>query len=598
MSPFVAFQFTFIVENVEVKHVVVPLIIAIIFGILWAKLDTLANTLKKQQKLFKAIVDDATEFTYLKDLDNKYIYLSPMAEKITGYKLSEFYKDKDLLDSIIYKDDLQKWLNHIHKVNDKQEIESLEFRIVTKDGKVKWIQHICSQIYDHNAIASGLRSTNIDITLRKEDEAKLNYLAYYDPLTSLGNKRLLEEDVDLLIENEKEFVLLLLDLDNFKYINDNYGHHIGDDLLKQIAIKLKKITNDKSSIAYRFGGDEFLIIYSNFNTKLNIESLCIDIVEEFNKPITIEDSIIPMTMSIGVCDSQTGKNDYTTILKNADIAMYNVKKHGKNNYIFYSDKLKRSYLQDLEFTTMLTQSIKSGGSEFYMQYQAQYDINKNIVGFESLARWNSIVGNITPDRFISEAENCNLIVSLEIILKQITLKDAKLLIDKFGDIKVAMNFNVEVLASNEFMDFFYKEVALNNIEPRNIEIELTESLSLSNHTVALKNLNILNDKGYQIALDDFGTGYSSLSYFKSMPIHTLKIDQSFIQNMIKQPLDRIIVDIIIDFTKKLNYKVIAEGVEKVEQLEVLKGLGCDYYQGYYLAKPINIEKILDKDIDI
>lgn len=592
---FATIQFVFIFHEFKATLVVIPTIVAIIFGILLAKISIYKKHITDQQELFKAIADEAREFSYFRDLDGKYLYISPVVEEITGYSIQMFYENNSFMDTLIHKDDLHIWNHHVHHINSHSQHDFLELRLINKNGKIVWFEHICSQVLDDDGNVKGIRSTNIDITQRKNNEFKLKHLASFDPLTNVKNKRTLENDIKTLINEESQFALILLDLDNFKFINDNYGHSFGDEFLVQISQRINRFCDNEKSTLYRFGGDEFIIVYSGYKNQQDIINFSTNILNSFIQPFDVYKSSVNATFSVGI-SIRENKSTYETILKNADIAMYQVKESGKNNFAIYDEKIAAIYKQKNELSRLLQLAILNKHNQFHVHFQAQYNNDLEVIGFEALARWNSDIGTINPADFFSIAEKDGVIVDLEKIIKLQTLKDFREIIKKYPAVSLSINFSSSLLSSDEFMNFFIESVTNYGFNPKQIDIEIIESLFINQNSLALQNITKLKTLGYDISIDDFGTGYSSLTYFKYMPISSVKIDQSFIQNMLESKTDMDIVNIIIDFTKKLGFDVIAEGVETKEQLEVLKKFDCNIFQGFYLSKPLSKDTIINQGV--
>jgi diguanylate cyclase (GGDEF)-like protein len=425
------------------------------------------------------------------------------------------------------------------------------------------------------------------------NQKEMYYLAYHDALTMLPNRLQFEEYILALIQNKKQnFILLFIDLDRFKVINDTLGHDIGDEILITISKRLKKTLGKKSFVA-RLGGDEFIAIIHYNNRFKEIEIILDTLIEEVRKPLIIKEYNLNITSSIGVVKYPQDAQDKNTLLKYADSAMYHAKDIGKDTYAFYNTQLSVDMHRRLELEQALTTALKK--EEFSLMFQPQYDLNsQEMIAVEALVRWESpLLGSVSPDEFISVAEDIGLIIKLgyhifrEACLAYMHWKKQGLILNL-----IAINISSMQFRQLDAFDNFKKIIKETGIDPHHIEIELTERYIMEYSSNKLSILDELRSIGCQISIDDFGTGYSSMSYLKRLSIDTIKIDKSFVDDLANNKHDAEVSKAIILLSQTLGYKVIAEGIETKEQEDILRNYGCDMGQGYYFSKPIEREELI------
>ena len=432
-----------------------------------------------------------------------------------------------------------------------------------------------------------------DITERKLSEEKIIRMANYDNLTGLPNRRLLmnylSQAITLVRRRALYAAILFIDLDRFKLINDTLGHSAGDELLKEVAERLKKCVRLSDTVG-RLGGDEFIVLLPDIEQIEDIIIICNRINTIFDSTLKIGEHEVSVMMSIGISVYPTDGEDGEALLRKADVAMYRAKSDGKSCYRFYSDGMSQSGADRLRLESRLRRAAERG--ELYLNYQPQVDINTGrIYGAEALMRWyDPGYGLISPKEFIPIAEESGLIMPIgEWLLRTACLQVKTWQNNGFNDIKLAVNISLRQFMQKEFahtVDRILKEAGL---DAGYLELELTESIIMDNAETVIKILNELKQIGVSLAIDDFGTGYSSLIYLKHMPIDIIKIDQSFVRDMTVDNDDAAICDAIIKLAKSLDLEVIAEGVETMEQLELLSRLDCKNIQGYVVSKPLSCD---------
>jgi diguanylate cyclase (GGDEF)-like protein/PAS domain S-box-containing protein len=431
-----------------------------------------------------------------------------------------------------------------------------------------------------------------DITQRKKSEEQLAYLAQYDSLTGLPNRNLFRDRLSLAMARAKRsgqmFALMQLDLDRFKEINDSLGHAAGDLVMQAVAELLKTSTRGLDTVA-RLAGDEFAIIVEGISHVDQATTVAEKIKHVFDDPIALEGREILVTASIGIALFPRDTDDVNTLLQAADLAMSRAKAEGRNTYEFYAPAMDRT-VGRLDMGVLLRRGLKR--QEFVLHYQPKVDIaSGQIVGVEALIRWNSKdLGFVPPGRFIPLAEETGLIVPItEWVLKQACAQNRTWQDQGFPPLLISVNLSPRQFRQKDLVETISGILQETGLEPRFLELEITEGTIMHQADKAVALLEQLHDLGVQLSVDDFGTGYSSLAYLKRFPVQTLKIDQSFVRDLTTDADSAGIVEAVIAMAKSLKLSVIAEGVETKEQLASLTRLKCDEDQGYYFSKPVPAE---------
>ncbi len=439
-----------------------------------------------------------------------------------------------------------------------------------------------------------------DITERKASEEKIKSLAFYDTLTKLANRRLLTERLEHAIaiqaRTENYGALLFLDLDNFKLLNDTQGHGVGDELLIEVAHRLKACVRETDTVA-RLGGDEFIVLLGEPGTAsdsaaVQVKTVAEKIVSILAEPYSLSSVVHNCSSSIGIvlfCDSVTTADN---VLAQADTAMYAAKKSGKNTYRFFDPAMQQELEQRAKFESALRQAINN--EQLKLFYQPQVDDKKQMIGVEALIRWyHPELGLILPVQFIPLAEETDIIL----IIGRWVLETACAQLKAWRNLPLARNLSIAVNVSAKqfyqpgFVDEMREIMMRYAIEPGQLKLELTESMVLKEIDTAIAKMLELKSFGIVLAMDDFGTGYSSLSYLKNLPFDQIKIDKSFMENIMENNNDAYIIHSVITLGKLMEIAVIAEGVEDIEQDELLKSLGCTVFQGYLFGRPVPVEEL-------
>ncbi|MCB5191336.1 EAL domain-containing protein [Methylobacillus arboreus] len=436
-------------------------------------------------------------------------------------------------------------------------------------------------------------NTFSDISERKANEARIHDLARTDTLTGLPNRMSLYSRLDETLSRGLQLGVMILDLDNFKIINDTLGHHVGDQLLVEVARRLVSCVAQEGIVA-RLGGDEFVIVLDNAQASQSAGRLAEQVLQRLAQPYLIEGYELHSSSSIGVGISPRDGDDAHSLLKNVDTAMYEAKSHGKNNYKFFTEKMREEINERLYMENHLRQALLR--QEFELHYQPQVELaSGRIIGMEALVRWNHPEwGMVYPDKFIKVAEECNLVIPLgEWVLQEACRQMTQWRDQGLEDICISVNISARQLKSRHLFRLIDELISAHNIKPGMLELEITESVAMDDPEQTIPRMKKLKNKGVALAIDDFGTGYSSLSYLKLLPLTRLKIDRSFVKDIETDPNDAAICAATIALARILGLGLVAEGVETEAQLEYLHAQGCDSAQGYYFSKPLPADKVME-----
>jgi diguanylate cyclase (GGDEF)-like protein/PAS domain S-box-containing protein len=474
-----------------------------------------------------------------------------------------------------------------HALEEKRPFE-LEARIQLSDGDERVVQQrgLVKKIAENGS----LRMTSIvyDITERKESERRLSYLANYDTLTGMPNRNLfrdrLEHAVAQADRNNSEVALLYLDLDHFKAVNDALGHHVGDELLVEAGDRIRRVIREGDTAA-RLGGDEFTIIVEGIDDNVPVATIAEHVLCSLNQNYRIQEHEVFVSASMGITFYPTDGRDVDTLLKNADSAMYLAKEEGRNCYHFYTQELNQRAHERLHLENSLRLALEK--DEYRLHFQPQIELGSGrIIGAEALLRWAPDQSPVSPARFIPVLEETGLILPVgKWVLEQACITARAWQQNGFDDFRIAVNLAARQLRQADIVQEIKKILDMTGLAPEYLEIELTES-TLIDTSISRRNLQSLKQLGVRLAIDDFGTGYSSLSYLKQYSVDVLKIDRTFIQDICKDSDDDAVTSAIVALSHQLDMKVIAEGVETLEQLEFLKKVNCDQAQGFLIGRPM------------
>ena len=546
--------------------------------------------LRESETRFRDFAAAAGEYVWECDLEGHMTYVSSLVLSVWGYS------DQELIGHTPAEfmppgeaERVRDWLRH--NMRPDGSYNDLEHMIVSREGEVRWLLINAVGMFNSMGERVGQRGTGRDITDRKAAEERISYLATRDPLTELPNRVLfndrLEQGIVAARRTGQSLALLFIDLDRFKNINDSLGHQVGDLLIKEVAERMQHCIRKGDTVS-RLGGDEFVVTLEGLQQAEDAAQVAGKIIKSVSRPFHIAGHTLNTSCSIGISIFPLDADDDRALMKNADTAMYHAKERGRNNYQFFSPEMNVRAVERHNLESALRQAIER--QEFTLYYQPQVDIRAGqVVGMEALLRWQHPErGLLSPATFIGVAEESGLIEPIGQWVLRSACQRAKAWIDAgYPPLKVAVNISPrQLIRPSEFSRSITRILNSTGLDPRFLELEMTESLLVHNVEESIAVLRRLGQNGVRIAVDDFGTGYSSLSYLRQLPIDTLKIDRSFVRDIETDPEDRAIIQAIIAMAHSLNLQVTAEGVETRGQLDALARLGCDEYQGYLFSKPL------------
>lgn len=570
------------------------------------------NRLAHSEELHRYMVDNSPDLIYILNLAGEFIFVNDAVTKLLGYDktamigkhYSEFIADEDRLKAgYLFNERRRESRSKRNielrlKCNFADPLKPFEVSTCPIELNSKGIYSVDSKDTKSMSAYQGTYGVARDISSRKKAEKLITYQAYHDLLTKLPNRAMMHDRLDLAIKqakrNRETLIIMFLDLDRFKLVNDSFGHVVGDQLLIEVAGRLKAEIRTGDTLA-RLGGDEFMLLLPQPTSKEQAESVAKKLIASLQQPFFLEGKEVYINVSIGISVYPDDSNDIVTLIKKADMAMYDVKSRGKNGYIFYNDKLEHAAAEKISIESGLRNALKNDELEIY--YQPQINVKTSqIVGAEALLRWNHPqLGLCSPGYFIEQAEDSRIIEQLsEWVLNRVA-------VDLFSDkgflesqIKVSINLSAIEIRQKEFPENIVLIIEKLGIEPDRLAIEITENTFMSDIQACTYKLQVLANKGISIEIDDFGTGYSSLNYLRELPVHTLKIDYSFVSEIEHSKKGAALVAAIVGMAHGLGINIIAEGVENTNQLEYLESLDCHVMQGFLFSRPVAVDSFLNK----
>jgi diguanylate cyclase (GGDEF)-like protein/PAS domain S-box-containing protein len=542
------------------------------------------QALRESEAHFRALVEQASDSFYVHDMQGRFIDVNQQGCEGLGYTREE------LLKMSVQDIDLDLTTRELKKLTSKLTAGSpiaRESRYQRKDGSTFPVEIRMGPI-DING-RRHLLSLVRDVTERKEMQDHIQHLAYHDSLTNLPNRamfnRHLSHAIDQAGRHGKSLAVLFIDLDRFKYVNDTLGHDAGDRLLQEMSRRLSNALH--GDLVARLGGDEFVVLLEDINDSEHVSHVAQKILTALVQELPLNGQRIHITASIGVSIFPEDGEDEFALMKHADIAMYRAKDRGKNNFQFYSAYMSQHAAKMLALESSLRRAIER--EELVLYYQGKVETRTGrISGVESLVRWkHPELGLLSPDQFIPLAEETGLIVPLsKWVLREACKQVCEWQRQNLPPLNVAVNLSARQFVDDRLLDDTAQTLRELGMDPTLLELEITESMMMHNPERTIQILHGLKAMGIRIAIDDFGIGYSSLSHLRQFPIDIIKIDRSFIQDVPGDPADEAITEAIIAMGKSLKITVVAEGVEKIEQLQFLSDRSCEEIQGYFFSKPL------------
>lgn len=582
-------------------------IIMLLISVLQSERNLATKALRNNDKQLRAVINGALDGIVTIDESGALIEFNPAAERIFGYTKQQVI-GKSLAD-IIIPPALRPVHNQRHQqfvLTGKKNIfdKRIELSAMHANGTEFPIElTLASLKNDGQTLVTGFIR---DISLQKKAQREIENFAYYDALTGLPNRRLLIDRFQratVTSKRAKTFcALIFIDLDHFKLLNDTKGHDVGDYLLIEVANRIQQTIREGDTVA-RLSGDEFIIIIENLDVDKNTAYLQANEVAqklllELNKSYQLEMFEFNTTASLGLTLFNTDEFRFEDHLKHADTAMYQSKAAGRNTYCFYDQITQDNIQRNLTIESSLHEALKE--NEFYIHYQSMVDANQHIIAAEVLLRWqHPILGNISPAEFIPIAEKNNQIIKIGywVLLQACRQLKKWEKSPKLSKIRISVNISAKQFLYIHFIQELEDIITHTGINPDFLKLELTETAVIDNIDDVINKINILKDIGVRIALDDFGMGNSSLVYLKKLPVTQIKIDQSFVRDVLTDSNDAAIIQMILAIGKTLKCNIVAEGVEQFEQFEILKKFGCDFFQGYYFSQPLDFatfEKLVEE----
>ncbi|WP_018872995.1 EAL domain-containing protein [Thioalkalivibrio sp. ALJ16] len=552
-----------------------------------------SDALAESENRYRDVVDHISEVIFRTNAEGHLTLLNPAWESLTGFSVEQtlgqpicnFVAPEDREDTHHFCASLLEGSSHA---------QSEEIRLQTRDGEVRWVNVYASARFDDGGRVTATFGTMTDISDRKEAEDEIRRLAFFDGLTHLPNRTLLHDRLSQTLANTERTnlhgALLFIDLDNFKDINDTLGHAVGDDLLRQVAERMLDSVREADTLA-RLGGDEFVVILNDLHrdparAATQAEAVGRKLIEILRTPFDLAGQKRHITPSIGATLFSGRQLGVEEILKQADLAMYRAKNAGRNTLRFYDPDLHRAVEARFELESELRHALDADA--FSVQYQPQVEANGAVIGAELLLRWNHPErGAVSPSEFIPVAEQTGLIVPigrkvLYIACEQLAAWQQK---PEFRELTLSVNVSARQFRHKRFVADLTETLVSTGAPGYRLKLELTESMLLDNVETVIAHIEELRTLGIEFALDDFGTGYSSLAYLKRLPLAQLKIDQSFVRDVLDDTNDAAIAQMVVNLANTLDLDVIAEGVENEQQRAFLFGLGCRHFQGFLYGYP-------------
>ncbi len=557
---------------------------------LWHKRRKVETKLAKSEAYFKAVLHQSSESMLLTDLNGKILDSNDQTCRLLGYDT------ETLLTLNIQEIDPEQTPSLLKQWSDAsiQKAKTYDADYFRKNGD-RFPVEVCGNIITLDQDDYFLASFR-DITQRKKDEEQVKFLAYYDSLTNLPNRRFLNQNLEKVITQarEKGYVggLIFLDLDRFKSINDSMGHHVGDSILEEVAQRIISALSE-SEIAVRMGGDEFVLLLpelgENFEeARYKVTQLAESLLFKLSQMFRLDETDVFISASIGISLFPFENEDDAQILRQADTAMYEAKMKGRNQYCFYRQEMHQEVTEKLALEKALHGAINK--NEFTLVYQPQVNTHGQLIGFETLLRWfNDELGQVSPSRFIPVAEETGLIDEvgywvLDNACRQLKIWQEEGLPPLFESI--AINISPYQFAKDDFVDTIKKVIEKHQIDPSLLDLEITEGMLVEKISSVTEKMWQLKELNIRFSIDDFGTGYSSLRYIQHFPLTQLKIDQSFVRDLSGDSSNSSIINTIVSMASHMALSVLAEGVENLEEKVLLDQADCSRYQGYYFSKPL------------
>lgn len=552
-----------------------------------------AQALEASEIRFQALTESAMDIVTVLDVNGVIRYQSQSVKHLLGHDPRDMVGKSQF--EIVHRDDVDKTRAAFQElVNGREMATPLEFRVRARDGEWRILESVGKNCLNIPAVGGIIVNTR-DVTERRAIQERIQHLAFHDALTGLPNRSLMQDRISQAVvraeRSNHRIAVMFIDIDNFKNINDTLGHDAGDDLLCEVASRLKDAVRGHDTIA-RQGGDEFIVLLDQLDGHQGATRVAQKILDAMRTAFTVGGVDQHVSGSVGIAIFPDDGRDAPSLLKNADTAMFHGKALGKNTYQFFTAQMNIAVKRRAAMESKLRAAVKK--EDFSLVYQPQIDlITGQVVALEALVRWHSEdSGTMMPGEFIPLAEETGLINELgQWVLKEACRQNKAWQDAGYAPRRMAVNLSARQLTDKRFIEMLIETLAVTGLKPEYLELEITESQVMRQGEGSVALLNEIAEMGIHLAVDDFGTGYSSLSYLKRLPIGKLKIDQSFIRDITVDPNDTAIVVAIINMAKSLDLDIIAEGIETAGQLTLLRAKGCSVGQGYYFSVPLTARDV-------
>ncbi len=544
---------------------------------------------------YRQIFEHAREGIFQTTQDGRYLSANPALARLYGYDSpSALITDLSDIERRLYvqpqrRERFQKLMAAYG------EISNFESEVYRRDGSRIWISENAHSVRKSNGEFICFEGTVQDITERRSQLEQLERQANYDGLTGLANRNLLRDRIGPAIDHAERMghflAVVFIDLDHFKLINDSLGHDVGDQLLVEIAQRMRSSVRSSDTVS-RHSGDEFVLLLNEHFRASTVIAHLQRVLKQVNQPVSLLGREFQVGASMGVALYPQDGTDAQSLLKHADVAMYAAKERGRNNFQFFTPELNKIADERLNLATAMRYGLEQ--NEFSVVYQPKFNAQREMVGVEALARWRSVsCGTVGPDRFIPIAEETGLIRELtEAVLRQaFAAAAAWSALPGQPVLTLAVNLSAKLFLTDDLVEWVHALVQQSGLPTDQVELEITEGVFLDDSARAISTLTAFKTLGFKVAMDDFGTGYSSLSYLRHLPLDTIKIDRSLITDMEQLEDVAMIARAVVSLCQNLRKTVVAEGVENQAQFDMLCAHGCDQFQGYLLSKPLPLEAL-------
>ncbi len=554
--------------------------------------------LQQSEQRLRLVAESARDIIWNWDIRQDFRTMSGRIKEVLGYQESDI-TTRDSWYQLIHPDDRDAAMDTLrrHLQGELAEYRA-EYRVRHHDGRYVWLLATGKTLFDERGRGVVMAGSYTDITTERQRQDRLDRMAHFDPLTGLPNRANLSRHVDERIAADKaegkshDLALLFLDMDNFKFINDSFGHRAGDQVLIEFGQRLQRTAGSDVFVS-RLGGDEFVIVLQG-NMAASTQDIARKLEQCLKAPFVVEGQNFFVSSSIGIARYPWDGRSFDELLQNADTAMYCSKDNGRGRVTAFTPDMNRNVVERVRLLNRMRAAMDTNA--FSLHYQPQvHSGNGTIRGFEALLRWTDReLGVVSPARFIPACEETGMIIPLGLWVLETACAQAVRLIERgLTDLTMSVNVSVVQLSQGDFVPAVLRILEKTGLAPANLELEITESLMIASLDSAVQKLGELREAGIHLALDDFGTGYSSLTYLRQLPIHTLKLDKGFIDEVHEKADARSMVASIVRIARDLSHSVVAEGVEDMAQWEALARTGCDVIQGYVVSRPLSVDKLND-----